>query len=278
MNPPTVEPSSDAAAQPVPGPARTAAVAWSAAELAANPHLHAHKPDKVRGMFASIARSYDLNNTLHSFGRDAAWRRAAVRMAGLRANDVVLDAACGTGELTRAFARATPRPAQVIGLDFTPEMLDLARAKAPVASSCSTSPPRVSYEQGDAMALPYPDASFDVVSIAFGIRNVADPSRALREFRRVLRPGGRLVVLEFATPANPLIAAGNAFYCGRVMPLTATLISRDRSGAYRYLPRSVGSFVTRERMREMIAQAGFARVADEALTFGVCVCYRGEAA
>lgn len=251
---------------------------WTAKDLAANPHTHADKPEKVRRMFASIARSYDFNNRVHSFGRDAAWRRFAVRFAGLRANDIVLDAACGTGELTREFARATPRPAQVIGLDFTREMLDLARAKAPVASSCATSPPRVTYEEGDATKLPYPDASFDVVSIAFGIRNVGDPMRALREFRRVLRPGGRLVVLEFATPRNPLIAAVNRAYCGWLMPRTATLISRDRSGAYRYLPKSVGSFVSRERMREMLSEADFTAIADQPLTFGVCVCTRGEVA
>lgn len=271
VSPPTANPSSGAHAPPA---RPSGAGGWSATELAANPHLHAQKPDKVRAMFAAIARSYDLNNTLHSFGRDAAWRRTAVRMAGLRTNDVVLDVACGTGELTREFARATPRPAQVIGVDFTPEMLDLARVKAPVASSCATSPPRIEYEQGDAMALRFEDASFDVVSIAFGIRNVADPAQALAEFRRVLRPGGRLVVLEFATPKNPVIAAGNALYCGRIMPLTATLIARDRSGAYRYLPRSVGSFVSRERMRAMIAEAGFTSVTDTPLTFGVCVCYR----
>lgn len=266
-------PLQPAQADPATAPALPA---WTATDLATDPHSRADKPERVRRMFAAIARSYDLNNTLHSFGRDAAWRRHAVRMASLREGDVVLDAACGTGELTRAFARASPRPAQVVGLDFTPEMLELARAKPPVASSCATSPPRLTYEQGDATDLPHTDASFDVVSIAFGIRNVGDPMRALREFRRVLRPGGRLVVLEFATPRSRLIAALNGFYCNTIMPRTATLVARDRSGAYRYLPRSVRSFASREEMHAMLERAGFERVTSEALTLGVCVCHRGE--
>ncbi len=252
--------------------------AWTNAELAQNPHQSREKADKVRAMFAAIARSYDLNNTLHSFGRDAAWRRAAVRMANLRDGDAVLDAACGTGELTRAFARAQAlgagRPGRVVGLDYTAEMLDLARVK-PALDADHAAP--VEYLQGDAMALPFADAEFDVVSIAFGIRNVADPAKAVKEFRRVLKPGGRLVILEFSRPRFPPAAWFNDFYCGWLMPRTATWIARDKSGAYRYLPKSVGSFMDRDAMADLVRRSGFGPVAQKPLTAGVCVCYRAEA-
>lgn len=243
------------------------APAWSGVELAANPHEHGAKAEKVRRMFGAIAGKYDLNNRLHSLGRDQAWRRCAVRMAGVTPTDEVLDAACGTGDLSRAFASAGAR--RVVGLDFTPEMLAIARTKGPGA---------IQYIEGDAMNLPFSDGSFDIVSIAFGIRNVSDPARALREFRRVLRPGGRLVVLEFSRPRSRLLAWGNDLYTKRIMPLTATLISGDKSGAYRYLPRSIDTFLSRESMARAMREAGFARVTERPLTFGVCVCYRGEAA
>jgi demethylmenaquinone methyltransferase/2-methoxy-6-polyprenyl-1,4-benzoquinol methylase len=122
------------------------------------------------------------------------------------------------------------------------------------------------------------DASADVISIAFGLRNVGDPKRALREFRRVLRPGGRLVVLEFDEPQNPVIRSLNRFYTHRVMPFTASLIARDGSGAYKYLPRSVETFLDRARLREAILECGFATVEQKPLTFGTCVVSCGTVA
>lgn len=250
---------------------RRHAAVWTSADLASGPHADAAKADKVRRMFAAIARRYDLNNTLHSFGRDAAWRRAAVRLAALRPGDEVLDVACGTGALTRAFASARPSPARVIGADFTPEMLDVARGRLGEARPGAAP---IEYQLADAMALPFADDSFDVLSIAFGIRNVADPSTALREFRRVLRPGGRLVVLEFDRPRIAAIAWLNDLYTARVMPVTASVIAGDRSGAYRYLPKSVATFASRAEMARMLAASGFASVTQTPLTFGVCVIHR----
>jgi len=252
-------------------------VAWSDDELATNPHAHAEKAGKVQGMFGAIASHYDLNNRLHSFGRDQAWRKYAVRQADLKPTDRVLDVACGTGDLTKAFADALARHGRkkqgaefpVVGLDFTPQMLDVAREKKAT--------PLTEYIEGDAMDLPFDDASFDVVSIAFGIRNVSRPETALAEFRRVLRPGGRLIVLEFGKPGFAPIRWGNDLYCNVIMPRTATLISRDKSGAYKYLPRSVETFLTREQMIERMVAAGFDPVEAKGLTFGVCVCYRGQA-
>lgn len=249
--------------------------AWSESDLAADPHGRADKAERVRRMFGAIAGKYELNNRLHSFGRDQAWRRAAVRMAQPRATDHVLDVACGTGDLSRAFADAGV--AAVTGLDFTPQMLAIARThRLRPRNSKSATSPVIRYVLGDAMKLPFPDSSFDVISIAFGIRNVADPARALGEFRRALRPGGRLVVLEFGRPRIAPVAWVNDFYCRVIMPRTATLISGDTSGAYRYLPRSIDTFLTAQAMAEAIRAAGFERVEMRPLTMGVCVCYRGD--
>ncbi|MGP1345786.1 MAG: bifunctional demethylmenaquinone methyltransferase/2-methoxy-6-polyprenyl-1,4-benzoquinol methylase UbiE [Phycisphaerales bacterium] len=254
------------------------AAAWTGSELASDPHAHAAKGEKVRRMFSAIARSYDLNNRVHSFWQDQVWRRCAVRMAGLRGGEVVLDVACGTGDLTRAFGAATPRPGSVTGVDFTPAMLEIAehrRVAAEEGGGVDSAPIR--YVGGDAMALEFEDASVDVVSIAFGIRNVSDPDRALREFRRVLRPGGRLVVLEFGEPRNGVVRFVSNFYTKRIMPITATLIARDRSGAYRYLPRSVDTFLTPEELGERMRSAGFGDIEQKRLSLGVCVCSAGRA-
>ncbi len=243
---------------------------WQPNELADDPHTRGDKAAKVQAMFASIAPAYDLNNRVHSFGLDQRWRRRAVQTAGVKPSDVVLDVACGTGDLTELFARAGAQ--RVVGVDFTAAMLDIARSKRTRHAATAA----IEYEQGDAMALTVETASVDIVSIAFGLRNVSAPTIALAEFRRVLRPGGRLVVLEFDEPTNGLIRAANRFYTHRIMPWTASLLARDTSGAYRYLPRSVETFLSRDRLREAILAAGFARVEQTALTFGTCVISCGH--
>lgn len=243
--------------------------AWSRSELG-DPHSSPDKPAKVRGMFAAIAPTYDLNNRLHSLWRDQAWRRRAVAAAAVRTGQTVLDVACGTGELTEAFARRSPA-ARVIGIDFTPQMLDLARRKR------DRLPPdlraKIEYLEGDAQSLPFGDASADAVSIAFGIRNVQEPARALSEFARVLRPGARLVILEFDRPAIAPVRWLNDLYSGWLMPRTATLLSRDRTGAYRYLPRSVGTFMARRDLCALIEATGFTGVHAQSLTLGICALY-----
>lgn len=216
-------------------------------------------------MFASIAHRYDLNNRIHSLGLDLVWRARAVQLAQVQPTDDVLDVACGTGDLTFAFARAQPR--RIVGLDFTEEMLEIARDKAHRLSSHATIP---TFMQGDAMALPFEDQSFDVISIAFGIRNVSDSAKALAEFHRVLRPGGRLVVLEFSQPRNRVLRWFNNVYTTRIMPATATLIARDDSGAYRYLPKSVETFLDVKALGELMMQSGFAQPRVCPQTFGVC--------
>ncbi|MCH2161753.1 MAG: bifunctional demethylmenaquinone methyltransferase/2-methoxy-6-polyprenyl-1,4-benzoquinol methylase UbiE [Phycisphaerales bacterium] len=237
---------------------------WSSTDLEESPHEHAEKGSRVQSMFNAIAHAYDLNNRLHSFGRDQAWRRHAVRLVQAAPEDEVLDVACGTGDLSEAFHHAGVR--RVVGLDYTGGMLEIARRKSERLQGEQVP----EYVQGDAMDLPFDSGSFDVVSIAFGIRNVVDPDRAFREFARVLRPGGRLVVLEFAEPRNRLLRLGNAFYTRHVMPFTASLIARDRSGAYRYLPKSIQTFLDPDALGSRIAGAGFEVTRQVRLTFGVC--------
>ncbi|MCC6239346.1 MAG: class I SAM-dependent methyltransferase [Phycisphaerales bacterium] len=281
-------------------------IAWDD-KLLANPHAAADKRLRVQRMFSAIAPSYDLNNRLHSFAQDQRWRKKAVKLAELTPDDVVVDVACGTGDLTLAFAHHFKqiRPAgglshQVIGIDFTYDMLPIAMNKwqrkfadperngrndnnprAAGATSITSAPasnsarrPSAAFFNGDAQSLPLPDRCCDVVSIAFGIRNVQEPAAALREFHRILRPGGRLIILEFSQPTNPLLRWCNDFYCTRIMPHTATWLSHDKTGAYKYLPVSVKTFISRQDMMDQMASAGFSSITHHPLTFGVCVCYR----
>jgi demethylmenaquinone methyltransferase/2-methoxy-6-polyprenyl-1,4-benzoquinol methylase len=258
--------------------------------LLKNPHAQADKRERVRKMFAAIAPSYDVNNRLHSLWQDQRWRRKAVKLANLKSTDVVVDVACGTGDLALAFARRLiklrRRPLlrnQVLGLDFTYEMLPLGTLKTRrpyFPGIAKFDPPlqlhnAVKFINGDAESLPLSDASADVVSIAFGIRNVQDPMLALREFRRILRPGGRVIILEFSLPSNRVLCGLYNFYFRKILPRTATWISGDKTGAYKYLPESVNTFITRERMMQMMRDAGFENVEHFPLTFGVCLCYRG---
>src|SRR3954447_13030452 len=266
--------------------------AWDEA-LLSDPHAVSDKRRRVQQMFAAIAPSYDLNNRLHSLWMDQAWRRKAVKLAELKPTDVVVDVACGTGDLTLEFlaklswatiARGTvPAPGQIVGIDFTIEMLPIARRKTfsilerheDYDGELDPLKPVIRFINGDAQSLPLPDACCDVVSIAFGIRNVQDPAKAIREFHRVLRAGGRVIILEFSLPTNRLLRAMYNFYFRQILPRTATLISGDKTGAYKYLPESVNTFIGREQMMSMLRYAGFTSVEQFPMTFGVCVCYRG---
>jgi len=237
---------------------------WTDENLS-QPHTTPDKARRVQAMFGAIANSYDLNNRLHSLWRDQAWRRAAVAATKPRPTDTVLDVACGTGDLSLAFAHRGV--ARVISVDFTAPMLDLARRKHPASG------PMPQYIAGDALALPIADSAVDIVSIAFGIRNVTDPGAAIREFYRVLRPGGRAVILEFSLPENKMLRTLYHAYFHHILPHTATWIARDRTGAYRYLPRSVSTFIDRATMQSLLTNAGFAQPAQRALTLGIAVIY-----
>ncbi|MCH2133825.1 MAG: bifunctional demethylmenaquinone methyltransferase/2-methoxy-6-polyprenyl-1,4-benzoquinol methylase UbiE [Phycisphaerales bacterium] len=261
---------------PDPGaPSEEARPAWDSTALRSDPHADPDKARRVQEMFGAIARRYDLNNRLHSLGRDQAWRRRAVRLAQVGPDDDVLDVACGTGDLSEAFARGGAR--SVIGVDFTPEMLEVANVKVN-HRRWPRDVTRPTYVQGDAMDLQFPDESQDVVSIAFGIRNVTDPAKAVSEFHRVLRPGGRVVILEFCEPGLAPMRLFNGFYCKRIMPLTASLIARDRSGAYQYLPRSIETFSKPEDLAALTAAAGFGEIQQTRMTMGICAITVGHKA
>ena len=262
---------------------QTSTPAWDE-NLLKNPHAVADKRGRVQRMFAAIAPSYDLNNRLHSLWMDQWWRKRAVKLAAVRPFERVIDVACGTGDLAIQFFLRMRRLFQVempweaadldpivVGIDFTFEMLPIARSK----SSQHDQRMPIGYINGDAQNLPLADDSCDVVSIAFGIRNVADPAAAIREFCRVLKPDGRLIILEFSLPTNPVLRALYNLYFRKILPRTATLISGDKTGAYKYLPESVNTFIGREQMMQMLRDAGFQRVEQFPMTFGVCVCYRG---
>ena len=252
-------------------PTPTRSPAWDEQKLV-DPHRVPDKAQRVREMFAAIARSYDLNNRVHSLWRDQAWRRKTVELCHVKSTDTVIDVACGTGDLAMAFARR--RPKRVIGLDFTHEMLQVAGHKN--AEMAAVGPVPMGYADGDAMRLPVRDEAADVVSIAFGIRNVADPAGAIGEFYRILRPGGRLAILEFSLPRNPLLRGLYNSYFKHILPRTATWIARDKSGAYKYLPQSVNTFIDRPQMTSLMSEAGFASVALHPLTFGIAVAYIGR--
>jgi demethylmenaquinone methyltransferase/2-methoxy-6-polyprenyl-1,4-benzoquinol methylase len=231
-------------------------------ELLGSPHETPDKADRIRRMFNAIAPRYGLINSLFSAGRDAAWRRKAVEFARVGKDDDVLDIACGTGDFARAFAAAGPR--SVVGCDFAHGML--IRAKAPVGRTAR-------WCEADALNLPFRSGSFSITSCAFGVRNFHDLDTGLSEMLRVLRPGGRAVILEFTRPANRLARGLYELYSTRFMPLAASLLARDRSGAYRYLPRSVVSFLDAKQMCARLRQAKFSHTTATPMMMGIVTIY-----
>ncbi|HEX2281437.1 MAG TPA: bifunctional demethylmenaquinone methyltransferase/2-methoxy-6-polyprenyl-1,4-benzoquinol methylase UbiE [Thermomicrobiales bacterium] len=212
--------------------------------------------DDVRTMFDRIVPRYDLMNRLMTGGRDVAWRRLAVREVLRGRNPAearILDVATGTGDLALAIRDAGV--ADVVGLDFSAAMLDEAIRKDTVAARDG----RIAWVEGDAMSLPFPDASFDAVTVAFGLRNMPSYPAALREMARVLRPGGTLVCLETTPLQLPVLRAVFAWYFSRVVPIAGGLLSGDRD-AYRYLPASAAVFPDADTLGQMMLEAGFSRV------------------
>lgn len=226
---------------------------------------------QVQQMFASIAPSYDRINQILSFGIHHRWRAKLIRMSGISKGASVLDCATGTGDLALEFATAVGPEGKVTGTDFCPEMLEHAPAKAEARGL------QVDFEVADAMDLPYDDDGYDVSSISFGIRNVDDPVVCLRELARVVKPGGRVMVLEFGQPEG-IFGAMYRFYSNTVIPTLGGIISGNRE-AYRYLPETSAAFPAGEAFLEKMREAGsFSEVSAVPLTFGVAWIYRGVVA
>ncbi len=219
-------------------------------------------------MFGSIAGRYDATNTVLSGGMHHRWRRKAVKALALAPDARVLDVCCGTGDLSLALADSLGPDGDVIGTDFCQEMVDEARLKAGERTD-------LSFQVADAMALPFEDDTFDGATVSFGIRNVVDPRAGLAEMARVVRPGGRVLVLEFGQP-DGLFGAMFRFYSAQVMPRVGGLMTGNRE-AYEYLPRTSAAFPAGDLfVEQLLAPAGLTPIESEPLLWGLAWLYLGE--
>jgi demethylmenaquinone methyltransferase / 2-methoxy-6-polyprenyl-1,4-benzoquinol methylase len=219
-------------------------------------------------MFDRIAGVYDLMNTAMTAGLHHRWRERAADLAGLEAGDRALDVCCGTGDLALALALRVGPEGSVIGADFSEPMLELARRKA-----AERGVGQVTFEWADALELPYGDAEFEAVTVGFGVRNLADIGAGLAEMVRVLRPGGRLVILEITQPRRPPLSTFYSLWFDRIVPLLGTLAG-DRE-AYTYLPESVKRFPPPEGLAAEMDEAGFERIRYTVLAGGIIAIHSG---
>jgi demethylmenaquinone methyltransferase/2-methoxy-6-polyprenyl-1,4-benzoquinol methylase len=227
--------------------------------------------DRVRRMFGQIARRYDFLNHLLSLGIDRYWRRRTVRIVPPSGPLPILDVCTGTGDLALAYDRAAGRKTPIVGADFCHEMLAIAREKASRAGADS----RITFIEADAQDLPVPTGAFQIVSVAFGLRNVTDTDRGLTEMARACASGGHVAVLEFSTPTRQPFKAVYSWYFRHILPRIGQLFARNSSGAYEYLPASVGEFPQGEALLERMRAAGLTDVRRYPLTLGVATLYVG---
>lgn len=228
------------------------------------------KKEEVREMFDNIAPRYDLLNHTLSMNIDRLWRRRVVTLVRRARPRRILDVATGTGDLAIAMARRI-RDVQVLGVDLSEAMLAVARRKVEERGLDN----RIVLDRGDAEHLAVADASVDVATVAFGVRNFGDLAAGLRELARTIKPGGQVVILEFSRPRNRAFRALYEFYSYKILPRIGGLVSRDKR-AYEYLPASVGEFPAPERFMEMMAAAGFRNCRRRSQSFGIAQIYIGE--
>jgi len=228
------------------------------------------KGEKIQQMFGAIAPRYDFLNRLLSFGIDRRWRKKAVRLLKYRPDARILDVATGTGDVALEIARTTPTTVKITGADFCKEMVDRGRDKV----AASPYADRIVFKVAPCEDLPFASDTFDSITIAFGIRNVVDRKLGLAEMWRVLRPGGRMLILEFSTPRSAFFRQIYYFYFRRLLPVVGGLFSRYN--AYKYLPDSVLEFPSQEEFSRMISDAGFRNIHLHELTFGIATIYVGE--
>ncbi|MBE34361.1 MAG: bifunctional demethylmenaquinone methyltransferase/2-methoxy-6-polyprenyl-1,4-benzoquinol methylase UbiE [Opitutaceae bacterium] len=229
-------------------------------------------PVAVNSMFARIARRYDFANILLSGGIDRWWRRKLVSAVNRGSPADVLDLATGSGDVAFAISRKVLSANNIVGIDFCQPMLDEAVNKQ--ENSLETADTRITFKQGDGLDLPLEDNSFDAVTISFGLRNMADRHLSLTEMRRVLRPGGRMYVLEFSQPDRwfkPIYL----FYLRTILPVIAGIVTKDKA-AYVYLNETIEEFPGREGLTEEIKAAGFSSVKASGLTFGIVALHEAQ--
>jgi demethylmenaquinone methyltransferase/2-methoxy-6-polyprenyl-1,4-benzoquinol methylase len=223
---------------------------------------------QVNRMFDRIAGHYDAMNSVMTAGLHHRWRQRAAARAELRVGDSALDVCCGTGDLALELARQVGPGGSVVGCDFSEQMLDLARAKAAQRGATA-----VRFEWADALRLPYDDASFDAATVGFGVRNLADLDRGLEEMARVLKPGGRLVILEITQPTRPPLSIFYSLWFDRLVPLLGSLAGDH--DAYSYLPESVRSFPSPRGLAERMDAAGLERIRVTVLAGGIIAIHSG---
>jgi demethylmenaquinone methyltransferase/2-methoxy-6-polyprenyl-1,4-benzoquinol methylase len=225
---------------------------------------------RVRGMFAEIASRYDFMNHALSMGTDVYWRWRTVRKVAPNGAAPILDLCTGTGDLALAYRRCASPDTPIVGADFCHPMLSIGRKKAEQQQAS-----RLSFVEADAQQLPFPDNTFQIVSVAFGLRNVTDTDRGLREMVRVCQPGGRIAVLEFSMPRMQPFRAVYGLYFRHVLPRVGQLLARNRQDAYNYLPDSVREFAEGEALAERMRASGAREVRYYPLTLGIATLYVG---
>jgi demethylmenaquinone methyltransferase/2-methoxy-6-polyprenyl-1,4-benzoquinol methylase len=228
------------------------------------------KASMVASVFHSVASRYDLMNDLMSGGIHRIWKRFTIEISGVRPGDTVLDIAGGTGDLAAKFARIVGRDGRVVLADINDSMLLVGRDKLTDKGISGN----IEYVQADAEELPFPDNSFDCITIAFGLRNVTRKERALDSMLRVLKPAGRLLILEFSKPGNPLLEKAYDGYSFSVLPAMGKLVTDD-ADSYRYLAESIRKHPDQETLKTMMTSAGYTRVEYHNLTGGIVALHRG---
>lgn len=228
------------------------------------------KQGMVADVFHSVAAKYDVMNDLMSLGIHRLWKRFTIDMSGVRPGNKVLDLAGGTGDLTKKFSRIVGPQGQVILADINSSMLETGRERLTNEGYVGN----INYVQANAECLPFEDNTFDVITIAFGLRNVTDKDSALRSMTRVLKPGGRLLVLEFSKPTNPLVSKAYDMYSFAALPFMGKLVANDAE-SYKYLAESIRMHPDQETLKGMMENAGLSRVTYHNMTNGVVALHRG---
>ncbi len=228
------------------------------------------KVSMVAGVFHSVAKQYDIMNDLMSFGIHRLWKRFTIDASGVRPGNKVLDLAGGTGDLTAKFSQLVGKQGKVVLADINSSMLNVGRDKLRDKGLVQN----IDYVQANAQYLPFEDNTFDIVTIAFGLRNVTDKDMALRSIYRVLKPGGRLLVLEFSKPEHELINKAYDFYSFNILPKIGELVAKD-GDSYQYLAESIRMHPDQETLKTMLDNAGFEQTTFKNLTGGVVALHKG---